>query len=254
MKFETAYCSYKQKEFTIDEISHIYRQNIMQFDYEYKGFLYCPECKCAKLSYHNAAHPYFSAYPKAKHEEDCSLSQETIPSSKSEKYVNDTANKKSIENQMDHLILLLSDQQELVRKDSSISKKLSEDQSCFSLDRSVSIQSKKLPRKRIDISWRPDDYDCYKLFYGTIYLKWEKYEEGYKILMYPRKGDRLMCKLRVKETVYQYLPNYYKILDAFSCHIVFVASFSEKENKKLQDKKYRTTYLVNSNRIKIVKI
>lgn len=104
MKFEIAYCINKDKEFTIDEIAHIYRRDIVKFDYEYKNFLYCPECRRAKLQYNNAKNPYFSAYPKVKHEENCSLAQDVLSSKQSKKYIDDTANWFSVENQMNHLI------------------------------------------------------------------------------------------------------------------------------------------------------
>ncbi len=247
MKFETAYCIDKEKEFTIDEISHIYKQDKVKFHYEYKGFLYCPECRRAKLRYNNAANPYFSAYPKVKHEENCSLSQETLTIQKSEKYVNNTANRKSIESQMDHLILLLSDQQEPAKISYSFPRNLSITQENSSPRKSSATQSEKLPRKRIDISWRPDDYDCYKLFYGTIRLTWEKYKNGYKILMKSVNDQKTFCGLTVSEKVYYHLQDECKTPSSFLCKIVFFALFS------YNDKEIPITYLRYSDLLKIVK-
>lgn len=251
MKFEIAYCINKDKEFTIDEIAHIYRRDIVKFDYEYKNFLYCPECRRAKLQYNNAKNPYFSAYPKVKHEENCSLAQDILSSKQSRKYIDDAANWFSVENQMDHLILSLGTNLQKLNNRQDIVKPVHTNTQNFYTPKFSIKQNTKLSQKRIDISWKPDDYDCYKLFYGTILLKWEKAQNNkYKILMYSLDQARLLCRLIVNQNVYPYIKEEYKSPNEYQCDICFLALFKAENNIETI---YKTSALYKSKFLKIIK-
>ena len=213
----------KDQEFTIDEITHIYRQDIVTFHYEYKNFLYCPECRKAKLQYKNAKNPYFSAYPNVKHEQNCSLAQDELSPKQSKSYIDDPENWIRVENQMNRLILSLGMNQRKPDYKQDLVGSVPMKTVNFYTQKSFVTQSKRLRQKRIDISWTPDDYDCFKLFYGTIFLKWEEAQnDKYKILMYSLDRHKLLCKLIVNPTVYLHIKKEYKSLNQYPCDICFL--------------------------------
>lgn len=251
MKFEITYCIDRDKEFTIDEIAHIYRQDIVKFNYEYRNFLYCSECRKARLRYNNAKNPYFSAYPKVKHEENCSLAQDILSPKQSKQYIDDTANWSSVENQMDHLMLSLGTNRKKLNNKQDAVKPVHINTPNFYTSRSSIKQNTKLSQKRIDISWKPDDYDCYKLFYGTIFLRWEKTQNNkYKILMYSLDRDRLLCRLIVNQNVYPHIKEKYKSPNEYQCDICFLSLFKAENNIETI---YKTSALYNSKFLKIIK-
>ena len=76
MKFEEAYSIYDNETLSIETIKTIYNQDPRAYIENYKFSFFCPECHLAQLSYINAVVPYFRAYPKAKHHENCDLQQD----------------------------------------------------------------------------------------------------------------------------------------------------------------------------------
>ncbi len=96
--------------------------------------------------------------------------------------------------------------------------------------------AKRIPRKRIDTAFSSDDYDCYKLFYGSVWLQWEIDERSakkqYKILLRARNNRKLLCKLFVSADVYRYIDMRYKTPAEYACQVVFLAKIKCSEKKR----------------------
>ena len=105
---------------------------------------------------------------------------------------------------------------------------------------SVNSASNRLPRKRIDIAFRPEDFNRYKLFYGYVSVKWERDERRnkYRILLYHIKKEHMVCRISITEAVYKHINRKYKFDDQRKCNVVFLAIFTVDSGKN-----YQSTYL-----------
>lgn len=250
MKFEESFCTNKCKTFTIDEIAYIHNMNLKVFANEYKDYLVCPECHKANLSYNNATTPYFRAYPKAIHKEGCSLIQEEMTEKQAIKFIGDKKNNASIIRQMESILaILILDEPEPYplpkpKCHLRITPNNTESKS------NLLYNSTRFPRKRIDIAFRPEDYDCYKFFYGKVILQWEKdnTKGRYKMLLFHPKTKKMICKILVSNTVYSYIDNKYKFPYKYICNIVFLATFIENKEHA-----YQTTSLRFGHYLSLIK-
>lgn len=244
MKFEEAYWQKEDKMLRIDEITEIFHSKQSIFAKEIKDYLFCPECKKPQLAYNNASNPYLRAFPKSQHADWCSLKQGEMNSVRAEQFINDEKNKDIIIRQMQSAMLALMNPTASPSKTSSKVSSVSKGISPFPV--SHSSTSKRLPRKRIDIKFCPKDFNCVKIFYGTVYAKWEtdvqtfnETEKWRKILMYD-DNNQLLCKLKISPKVYNYIPEHYKGMNGVNCAVAFLAKFND------DGRKYRTTSLRSS--------
>ncbi len=245
MKFEEAYLKRHHKTISIDNISFLFKTNKTLFVNELKDNLFCPECEQAQLAYNNASTPYLSAYPKSEHAEWCSLKQEEMSPKKALRFIKAKENKDLIIRQIETVILILDDLSTATTKTSS--KPSAIGKGTRSHFKGYSSASERLSRKRIDLEFRADDFNCYKIFYGTVYIKWETeyrtvkgiLEEWHKILMWNKKR-KFICRLDISPRVYLHIPDNYKKMNKTNCKIGFLASF---EN---DGKTYRKTSLTYS--------
>lgn len=248
MKFEDAFCTTLNRPITIEEVSYIFQNDRDTFISAIKDSLICPECKNVPLIYNNAATPYFSVYPKAIHSESCTLRQDEMDADEASRFLSDITNKQIIQRQMDSLISQIL---------SEASPKLANPKAAFmqstfskSSKSKTPVSSKRLSRKRIDLPFREEDFNCEKIFYGRVHLKWEKCsnssQDAYKILLCHTVKKTLLCKLKITSKVYSYLPSKYKSINELECAVAFVALFSEDSTKH-----YQATHLKHSERITI---
>lgn len=248
MKFKDAYCSKINKLLTIDDVAYYYKNDKQFYKGNIEKYLICPECRQPSLSYNNSSPPYFSVYPKAKHADLCTLKQDEMTATQSTEFISNSNNKDLVMRQIDSVLtMLLETKSPLTKKKSPTFKKSSF--ITFSKKPVHISASKRIPRKRIDLEFEDEDFECDKIFYGSVRLKWEekidKYTGesiGHKMLLYRNKnGDnRMVCKLIVSPRVYGYLPDEYKQPEKYNCKIVFVANFED------QGKTYQTTHIRHS--------
>lgn len=245
MKFEEAYWTKESKLLSIDEITQYFRKDKSFFSSDIKTCLLCPECKKPNLAYNNAATPYLSVYPNSEHELGCSLKQDEMTAKEADRFVDNPENDEMIIRQMENVALTMFDSSKKGGRSSSKSTAVPKTSSSI-VKPSLSI-SKRLARKRIDLKFDEDDFDCIKIFYGTVFVKWENFyriwsgvnEEWHKILMY-NKNNKLVCRLEISPRVYYYIPENYKKINNTHCNIVFLAKFKNK------GKTYRETRLRKS--------
>lgn len=256
MKFKDAFCCKINKLLTIDDVAYYYKNDKQFYKDNIEKNLICPECKQPNLSFNNDSPPYFSVYPKAKHTDQCTLKQDVMTTSQSNKYVNNPDNKDLVLRQIDSVLtMLLETQSTLTKTKTPTSNKPGTPIS--SKDATHTSISKRLPRKRIDLEFEDEDFECDKIFYGSVHLKWEKEIDedtseiiGYKMLLYRTKKDnkKMVCKLIITPKVYEHLSNEYIQPAQYNCKIVFVAKF------KNMSKSYKSTYIRHSQFIVLEKV
>lgn len=245
MKFEEAYWKKEDKNLSIDEITGNFRSNKSFFSSDIKDCLFCPVCQKPNLAFNNASTPYLSTYPNSEHAAGCRLIQDELSPKRADKIVSNPKNKDIIIRQMEYVFLTLFDSSTKTGKSSS--KSISFPKSSHSFAKEHKTTSKRFSWKRIDLSFNVDDFDCFKIFYGTVFVKWETdyhtsdgiIEEWHKILMYNKK-EKMVCRLEISPRVYSYIPETYKKINNTNCKITFLAKF------KNNGKTYRKSSLINS--------
>ena len=244
MKFEEAFSTYDQITHPIDEISDLFIRDRKSYVEHFQSTFLCPECHIAPLSYNNAETPYFKSYPHASHADDCSLRQDEMSVAKAAELVADQSSNEVIQRQMQSTlsILLSSNTPTPCEKQKDAHVHRESPVNNFHLH----LVSTRFPRKRIDISFRPEDFNCYKLFYGHVFVKWEKdlAKNRFRILLYHVKKEHLVCRISVTDKVYHYVNEQYKFSDERECNVVFLASFPRDSGKA-----YQSTYLQFSDKI-----
>lgn len=250
MKFETAYHNAKHCSFRPDQIASIQIISMSDYVKDYKDYFVCPECYQAKLAFVNARTPHFRSYPESLHKEGCSIAQEEMDA---QTFNGELKNAKetTIAREMDSILITLLSKRE--KQNNTASKNnLKQVSSHPSKHKKPISKRKRPPRKRIDLPLNDEDFDCYKFFYGDVNLTWEDSSDGTykKILLFSPETKKLLCKIKVTNLVYFYIPEEYKQPKKFSCHIVFLA----KIPYPLNDRSYYSCFLQLGQYIKLVKI
>lgn len=248
MKFEEAYSIYDNETLSIETIKTIYNQDPRAYIENYKFSFFCPECHLAQLSYINAVVPYFRAYPKAKHHENCDLQQDERSRKAAKIFVENDQNITIIQREMQSVLcsLFVSHSKHIpVHHSSSTSKT-----SSTTTHASHSSRNKRMGRKRIDLPFREEDYNCYKYFYGKAKIKWEydKKSQKFRLLLRHIETNKFLGRIFVTLPVYGHLPSEYKTPTEYCCGIIFTAEI------KNQEKSYFSTILYNSSYIMITKL
>lgn len=233
-KFEEAYCSVDKENITVVEAKELHDNQIVIYEMKYKDSFLCPECRKAKLSYVNAKTPYFRTYPNAEHEEDCQMQQDMMDNDEAESFIDNRENKEKVKRQMERLLrMLLTDKDETPKTPLGVNQPVII-RPVIGTGREI-VRTKQLPRKRIDIPFTDRDFNCDKLFYGTVKLKWEDgNNDNKKILLYHLTKHNLLCRIKVTSKVYKYIDKKYKSKESFDCAIVFAANFLNNIEKSYQ--------------------
>ena len=252
-KFEDAYFTIENKNITIADVSEVFKNNKELFALKYQDNLVCSRCKQAKLSFVNDKPEYFRTQKNAKHHPDCDLQQDVMTPHQVNVFMADHQNEEEIHRQLESLLALtLSNKQHHIQT-------LAANSSATGQSSSVSVNkqrnvNKRLPRKRIDVEFTPNDFNCNKLFYGRVRAVWEEVKPKddtqktrYKLLLYHINKSYLVCKISVNELVYKYIKSEYKKDEEFDCAIAFAANFKNNTGKK-----YQSTILTHSERLVMV--
>lgn len=230
MKFEEAYCTSTRKLYDIEVMSTIFKNTPLIFSRTYQRDLHCPECHQAQLMYNNAKTPYFSSYPESIHKLGCYLQQNIMPSKQSAKFVSDKANSAKIQRQMQSVMARLLAIEHVL----PIAQAYPPTQVKTSLTSSgegCAKEVRRLQQKRIDLAFRPDDFGCYKLFYGRVSLEWEWHEksEEYVLLMRHFTRKQVVCRLKVTPLAYKYVSDAYKFDGTRLGNVVFLSSIEPSD-------------------------
>lgn len=241
---------------TVDDITYYYKSDKQYYKDYIEKYLICPECRLPNLAYNNDNPPYLSVYPRAKHDDNCSLKQDEMTSKQTSKFINNPDNKELVLRQMESILTMMLNTnvaKSKKHKDSYTNANVSKKQ-CHN---NSNLTSKRIPRKRIDMDFESGDFDCDKIFYGSVKLRWEKdprtingiVQNYYKILLYRNKkyDKRMICRLNITPTVYSYIPEEVKSSEEYNCKIVFLAKFKDR------GKSYQITSIRNSQFITLEK-
>ena len=202
VKFPEVYCDFEKDTVTLEEITKLYRNEYALYAENYQQSFWCPECRKVRISYNNAATPYFSAYPHSSHDDNCTYRQDEMSLKAVEALTSTNRTREEIIRQMDSLM------HTLFKSDTSEKKMLSSSNSSVVTrkppKRGETKIDKRIPRKRIDESFYTDDYKNYKLFYGNIKLRWEEKDalcSNRKILLYHIKTGKFICRICITDGV-----------------------------------------------------
>lgn len=231
MKFDEAYCETDMKTYTIEEISRLYNLHLDIFVKEYKDHFLCPECHTASLTFVNASIPYFRTYPNSKHLDDCFLKQEEMDQAQLKNYLADKDNTDSVNRQIQNALASLFVNNQEFNSDKEAGHMAYTSASPRSFE-SI-YERKRIPRKRIDLPFREEDFDCTKIFYGTVNLQWlkAKHSNSYKLILSSPTAHKRLCILAVTEKVYMNLNPTYKNQDFYLCNIAFLSEFQKERNE-----------------------
>lgn len=244
MKFEEAYSTFDKENHTIKKIQNIYIKTPITFAENYKESFLCPNCRLAKLQYNNAATPYFSAYPHAKHTPDCYLQQKELSPKSAEFFVQNSQNTTVLLRQMQSIINSLLPSHSLSSSKNQVLPTTIAIPS--SSHTSKSSQNKRMTQKRFDLPLRIEDYNCYKYFYGKSRIKWE-YDnriKKHKLLLRNIEDNTFLGRIFITPSVYQYLSKEYKAPLEYSCYIVFAAKLSKTDKNYFEGTLYRSNHMI----------
>lgn len=245
-KFDDAYCIATKTTIAASDLLQIEMSNPMRYALQFKSNLYCPSCHKAQVTFVHGVRPFFRTYPKARHDDKCSLTQEEMGREETASFVHENLSRDEIDRQM---TLLLSD---LVRNVASEGEYNIGRQAGSTASATVGNQSnknrKRMPVRNITTQLGDDDIETYKLFYGRVKIIWEDDTngKGKKILVCNPSTGKMVCRIWVSKKVFSYLdPSMCQSTNCLCC-IVFLA-----ELKPVRGKMYYRCNLEWSSYLKI---
>ncbi len=158
MKFEEAFCAELSRLITVDDATKVLRAKPTFFAEKVRNSLFCPECRKPKLSFHNAAIPYFSTYPLDRHDIECQLRQDEMTKNQTKEFIKQKINKDAIVRQAESLLAMLLS--------NDICKKFITHHTNETDTAPANVKAwerrkiNRIPRKRIDCAFSEEDYDC----------------------------------------------------------------------------------------------
>lgn len=246
MKFKDAFSLTLNRKVTLEEINDWYKNDKNFFENQISGNLLCPKCKKAYLKYNNAKRPYLSCYPQATHSDNCSLKQEEYSKRGIDKLIKSQANNGIIIRQVESVFTNLFKTNDKANTN-HVQIKKEQKENNKSQNQINKKHIKRIKRKNINTKITNDDFDTYKIFYGTVNCQKTEHKKKDDIHYYLSLSDKnnpLIFKIIVSENVYKYLSEEVKMNNNFNCNI---ALFAKLTNKKQGAK----AVLIHSNFLKI---
>ncbi len=258
MKFTEAYHPDENSNIPLETIVNVFNNDPKSFENRYRGNLFCPKCHEAKLYFSNAKHPYLGTYHSKPHAIDCSLSQKKTNSKSIKTFLDDSEhNEEEIRRQLHNAIHALlkskvspASQSKADKEGGGASKPLKYKRPSAKAE----AKSKRIPRKRIDGRFRTDDYARTKVFYGTVYIKWEEKRLREDLYHYIRVSNatshKLICSVSLSPSVYENISDNFRAIDNTICEIAFVGDLN-KPNEFEDWNRKEFVILLHSSRLKI---
>lgn len=231
MKFEEFYFDTNEEIYSVEELLNIYNQDKNTFKKIYYNHMYCPECCKAELSFHpNANTPHLRTKHSSHHEPSCSCNYESANKRQLDEYYNDSKNFESINRKLKACIDLLIKPPEgsSINSNPKNITNIKNEEDKFTFDSSgkrVSIR-----RKKITVALdETKDYGLPILFYGCVIVKWNlKYEVSNVryIQLKNVENNKLLCSIKVTQSVYENLDDEIKLIDDQICNVAFMAEMT----------------------------
>ncbi len=242
MKFEEAYLQTENCVMSTTEVALMYQSSPEKFS-QHKNSFYCPECRKAPLSFTNAATPYFKTYPKAAHLEWCSLKQAEMTPIETQSYLSKKENKDNLVRQLEGILFSMFKIKG--GKTAPVTHSPKHDIEGETKSTSIAFGKKRFPRKRIDTLIGEQDIGCYKFFYGEIKLKWERVasKQFWKLIIGNSSTNKFICRVKITNSVYDYINDDYKFSGVRLCKIAFLARLKQDESGYLQSTLEWSDYL-----------
>lgn len=249
------------------EITSIRKSDEYKYNEHIKPYLYCPECKTAKLTHCNGdiKQPYFRLISSSHHDEKCSYIGTTLSPRNMNKIYNKNTDNLNFSKRLHRIIGLLFHGNNTednpfefkIRKNDNINHNAQNNEQIANANKTY------IPRRLIT-RLSEEDMNTPKIFYGNVFIKWinsNNIDKIHYIAIYRdyqknyNKYIDFICRIRVTNKVYINLP--LNIKTNQHCHIAFLSKFTLNEQEELNKdnqkyiKKYFNTYLKTSNYLAI---
>lgn len=173
-RYEEAYCTALDRLVAAEELE--------RFPVRYLDGLYCPECRAAKL---NIANGRLITAARAVHRTDCMLDADLLSQRQILALLDRPEGKAQIKWQLDKLMsgcgVDIAPQGEMPKR-------------C-------------IPRKRLTLPFRAEDWDTIKLFYGVVDVVWSGFNRNtrYELAIYLPDSAKSLCRVMLAESVTEQL-------------------------------------------------
>ncbi|WP_312648982.1 hypothetical protein [Aminipila sp.] len=247
-KFEECYLCSRKEIISVEKLQGIHEKQDNEYDDEYYGDFFCPECFIAQLSFHpNAKTPHFKTKPSAKHESDCSYNFKSATKKEMDDYCNDIRNHDSINRKLKSCLELLNKIQKRQRTTQPLGEKDNNDR-CNYFTFGEGETRRSIRRKRLSVALNEeDDYNTPMIFYGTVFAKWDLRNDNVKYLrLQNTKTDKYICSIAVSNNIYSHVDESMKFDNKRKCDIAFITSMVRKGNFNNCSISYSTELIVSS--------
>ncbi len=199
--FFTFYYTKDNKTHSIDEVQSEYEK---KKDIScYKGYMFCPECQKAELSFTRKTYlkrAFLSKLPTSNHEEGCSYIHDYATKNEVKQFI-DSLNSRQIQDRLETVINSLT----RAKNDKNIKSNKSNTQNPFIIEvknRNNNRTYKSIPRKSLNSSFKKEEQDNIYIFYGTVKLTAKEFvsKKGktfYKLLIYIKRNNQWKYKTQI---------------------------------------------------------
>lgn len=217
----------------LEELIDFYQKSPQEYTNNYEGNLFCRECRLPKLSFVN--HKFLRGYRGQVHDESCSNHLEKISSENLAEHLKnatvDYVNKK-LHNLINELI-----KKQVLEIHPLVLREIDNGYSYEGVPRTeikCGVRNlKRIPVKSLTAPFFVEDFDVFKLFYGTVRMEWQSIKNGngeciyYYIRFYTLDKDKLICSLKITKKVYAKLNPLITNMDKIIVNTAFATEISE---------------------------
>ena len=232
MKFEDAFWITHDRTISFKELRNTYEQNPALFSTEYRGYLYCLECHMARLEYVNKQSPYLGTWKGDQHDASCSDRAPPASAKQFTEYYNSKDNKADIARRLKSTIAMLFHDKKFAMEDDPFILHLPSSKKSAA-GSSLVKRAYGIRRKKITMPLDSEDYDCLKIFYGTVSLSWNPPTSNghHDLVVKSFKDTTTLCSVWMSDAVYNHLPSWYHEIDETS---IFNVAFFSQLNKVIK--------------------
>ncbi|MBP1537284.1 MAG: hypothetical protein ILA17_05395 [Ruminococcus sp.] len=221
VKFDDALyrCGTIEELIELDKLVDIRLNNPNEFNKKYVNHLYCSYCKVPQLTLvHLGRNYYLRGFPNQQHSLDCSKGFECLDDKAFQDFLdNDEHSFEFVANKLEKLIDKMQckpfrRQEMLVRTNN----KRCTTEDVDNIEQNRRSIYKQIPVKSLTTPFDDDDFDKFKLFYGNVDLKLNRYNansdnEFYSLQVFLKEHKGLICSISMKSTVGKHLLNKYNL-------------------------------------------
>lgn len=210
-----------------DEITKLRIEEPEKFMRDVKYNLFCPGCGGPHLKHNNANTPYLSTHQNEAHDEECPMACEELDEKTCNEYFGDIKNSNAIHRRLSAVVAKLfetglKENNPLMFYGNGDYQKPDEQPTAYR----VRLVGRLIPHQLINQSFRDDDYNVYKIFYGKkVFVKWTGNSWHFNLApCWTRNPKSVICSveipIRARDTFTEQFPEGSCVNVAFSAEMV----------------------------------